>query len=237
MSITTTTPPTSAPRHQGPSTFLGGLAGDQRIVIRGVNADLYNRIDEAIGDGQHVHVAYDGKDLELMTTSDIHEWYNRVFEKLMTALLLAQGIRYVHCGQKTWKTEDADRGLEADLSYYFDPEKIRVATAALARGSRDRKDYPISPDLAVEIDISRAQVDRPAIYRALRAAEVWRFNGQRLLFEQLQPDGTYAPSEESRWQRVRPDEVLAWLKAEDVTDQDAWSLRLFQWALDQRRGA
>jgi Uma2 family endonuclease len=233
MSTQTTTPPKATPAPRG----FAPPPGDQRIVIRGVDPDLYNRIDEAIGEGQHIHLAYDGKDLELMTTSDIHEWYNRLFEKLMTALLMARGIRYVHCGQKTWKTEEADRGLEADLSYYFDPEKIRIATAALARGSKDRKDYPVSPDLAIEIDISPAQVDRPAIYRALRAAEVWRFNGQRQIFEQLQPDGTYAPSEESRWLRIRPDAVMPWLTAEDVTDQDAWSVRLFQWALDQRRGA
>jgi Uma2 family endonuclease len=233
MSTLTTTPPKSAPRPQ----VSAPLPGDQRIVIRGVDADLYNRIDAAIGEGQYIHVAYDGKDLELMTTSDIHEWYKGVFNTLMKALLLAHGIRFVYCGQKTWKTEEADRGLEADLSYYFDPEKIRIATEALARGSRERRDYPASPDLAIEIDISPAQVDRPAIYRALRAAEVWRFNGQRLLFEQLQPDGTYAPSQESRWLRIRPEDVLAWLTAEDVTDQDAWGLRLFQWALDRRRGA
>jgi hypothetical protein len=27
---------------------------------------------------------------------------------------------------------------------------------------------------------------------------------------------------------------MSWLTAEDVTDEDAWSLRLFQWALEQR---
>src|SRR5262249_55048338 len=143
MTVMTTTPPAIAPEPRAPEL----LPGDQRIVIRGVDADLYNRIDEAIGEGQHVHVAYDGKDLELMTTSDLHEWYKCVFERLMTALLIAQGIRYVPCGQKTWKTEEADRGLEADLSFYFDPEKILIAKEALARGSIDRKDYPVSPDL------------------------------------------------------------------------------------------
>ena len=109
----TTTPPAIAPEDRAPEI----LPGDQRIVIRGVDADLYNRIDESIGEGQHVHVAYDGKDLELMTKSDIHEWYKRLFDKLMTALLMAQDIPHICCGEKTWKTEEADRGLEADLSF------------------------------------------------------------------------------------------------------------------------
>ena len=43
--------------------------GDQRIVIRGVGRHVYDVLDEAIGEGQHIRLAYDGKDLELMTTA------------------------------------------------------------------------------------------------------------------------------------------------------------------------
>ena len=113
------------------------------------------------------------------------------------------------CGETTWKTEI--RGLEADLSYYFDPEKIRVAKAALARMSIDPADYP-RPDLAIEIDMSPPQVDRPAIYRDLGVAEVWRLvRGQELIIEQLQADGSYAPVEESRFLHIRPEDILRWL--------------------------
>ena len=34
--------------------------GDQRIVIHGVDPDLYNRLDAVIDEGQHILVAYDG---------------------------------------------------------------------------------------------------------------------------------------------------------------------------------
>jgi Uma2 family endonuclease len=233
MSMLTTTPSTATRGHRGSAT----LPGDQRIVIRGVDPDLYNRLDEAIGEGQHIHLAYDGKDLELMTTGNVHEYFKELFGSILRALFLGYGIPYVTCGQKTWKTEAADRGLEADLSYYLDPEKIRAAREALARGSKDPADYPIGPDLAIEIDVSDPQVDRPTIYQALRVAEVWRFNGKTLVIEQLQPDGTYAPSEESRFLHIRPEEVMAWLNAEDVGEEDVWNLRLFQWALGRRGGA
>jgi Uma2 family endonuclease len=233
MTAMTTTPPAIAPARRASETFLG----DQRIVIRGVDADLYNRLDAAIGEGQHVRLAYDGKDLELMTTGHIHERLKDRIGSIIKAVILAWAIPCMSCGQKTWKTEKADRGLEADLSYYFDPEKIRVAREAEDRGSTDPADYPTGPDLSVEIDISSPQVDRPTIYRALRAVEVWRFNGRALVIEQLQPDGTYAVSEESRFLRIRPDEVMAWLTAEDVGDEEAWTFRLFQWALNRRRQA
>ncbi len=100
-----------------------------------------------------------------------------------------------------------DRGLQADLSYYFEPEKIRMSRKALRRKSMDPADYPSAPDLAIEIDASRPKVDRPSIYAALRAEEVWRFDGAEVTIEQLQPDGTYAPAQSSRFLPVRAEEV------------------------------
>jgi Uma2 family endonuclease len=123
------------------------------------------------------------------------------------------------------------RGLEADLSYYFDPDKIRVAQEALARMSMDPADYPL-PDLAIEIDMSPPQVDRPAIYRDLGVAEVWRLvQGQELIIEQLQADGSYAPVEESRFLHIRAEDVLRWLNEAATERPAAWNRRLNQWAI------
>jgi Uma2 family endonuclease len=98
-------------------------------------------------------------------------------------------VRSARGGDGSWKT--SARGLEADLSYSFDPEQVRVANQALARKSMNPTDYPY-PDLAIEIDLSPPQVDRPSIYRDLGVAEVWWLAGtDKLMFEQLQPDGTY----------------------------------------------
>ena len=84
-------------------------------------------------------------------------------------------------GEATWET--LIRGLEADLSYHFDPEKIRVAREALARRSMEQADYP-DPDLAIEIDMSGPKVDRPAIYADLSVAEVWRLGrGKEFVIE------------------------------------------------------
>ncbi len=101
----------------------------------------------------------------------------------------------------------------------------------LARESKDPADYPW-PDLAVEIDISFPEADRGSIYSALRVAEVWRLvKGRTLVIEQLQEDGSYAPAEASRFLPIRPDEVIGWLYAEDVGEEDAWYRRLNLWAM------
>ena len=63
--------------------------------------------------------------------------------------------------------------------------------ASLERDSDDIAEYP-NPDLAIEVDVSRPQVDRAGISAALRVAEVWRLHGDTLTIERLTPEGTYA---------------------------------------------
>jgi Uma2 family endonuclease len=219
-----------------PAPALPG-GGDQREVFRGVSWDVYLALSDARREGGNIRVAYDGKDLEIMTTGNVHEHLKELLIRIIHAVASWCGIAHVACGQTTWQSEDAGRGLEADLSYYFDPEKIRIAAEALARESKHPADYPW-PDLAVEIDISHPQVDRPSIYAALRVAEVWRLvKGRTLIIEQLQQDGSYAPAEASRFLPIRPDEVIGWLHAEDVGQEDAWYRRLNLWAMGLDRRA
>ncbi len=220
-----------------PPPVYAPIPGDQRIVIRGVDWDLYDRLSEAIGEDQHVRLAYDGKDLEIMTTGYIHENFKMRVGTIIAAVTAGLDIDYASSGQMTLKSADVARGLEADQSYYFDPEKIRIARAAMERESMDLADYP-KPDLAVEIDISAPLVDRPSIYAALKVDEVWRvFREGQVVIEQLQPDGSYAPVESSRFLRIRADEVTAWLTAEDFSREAAWNRRLNQWAMELGRGA
>jgi Uma2 family endonuclease len=204
--------------------------GDQRIVIRRVGRHVYDVLDEAIGDGHPIRLAYDGKDLELMTTSRLHEFYRELLGQIVAMLVEVLNIDRVTCGESTWKTEDMGRGLQADLSYYFDPEKIRRAREALKRKSMEGEDYPSAPDLAIEIDASRPRVDHPSIYAELRAEEVWRFDGAEVRIEQLQPDGTYAGVPTSRFLLVSGEDISRWLLDDDATVESVWKRRLRQWA-------
>ena len=128
-------------------------------------------------------------------------------------------------GETTWKRSEIQRGIEADQSYYFSPEKL---TAARSRGASDVASFP-NPDLAIEVDLSPSLIDRPSIYAALGVAEVWRFDGETLTIERLGPDGRYEEVAASTFLGVRPDEVARWLVAEDTTDEIAWLERLSAW--------
>lgn len=204
--------------------------GERRQIFR-VGWGVYKAMCEGREERSPVRLAYDGRDLEIMTIGYVHEHLRELLSYIIAAVASWSGILHMPCGQTTWQSEEAERGLEADLSYDFDPEKVRVATEARTHESKDPADYPW-PDLAVEIDISHPGADRGSIYSALRIAEVWRLvKGKTLVIEQLQPDGSYAPAEASRFLPIRPDEVIGWLYAEDVGQHDAWYRRLNHWAM------
>ena len=135
-------------------------------------------------------------------------------------------------GQTTWKRSHVERGIDADLCYFFNPRKMALIAASLALKSSNVDDYP-DPDLAIEIDISRAQIDRTGIYAALQVPEVWRFDGETLVIEQLQPDGSYAEAQASRYVPIRPDEIVSWVNAEDAVNRTAWQRRLRAWFRDE----
>src|SRR5262249_42680834 len=160
--------------------------------------DLYDRLSDAIDEHQHVYLAYDGKDLEIMTKGRIHEVYRAFFVRLVNALTFELRSRCSDLGETTWKRPEIVRGLESDLGYYFTPKTLAADAKGRARKSNKVADYP-NPDLAIEIDISPSEVDRPAIYAALKVPEIWRFDGETCVIEHLRKDGTYAPVESSRF--------------------------------------
>ena len=229
MSAITPTQAPTIPARPGSSFPLVPVQGDQRTVFRGVDWHTYHCLSEATGEGQHVRLAYDGKDLEIiMVTSNIHEHLKELINKIVNAVTMALDIDYLSCGETTWQTEV--RGLQADLSYYFDPTKIQVARDALARESMNPADYP-RPDLAIQIDTSSPLIDRPSIYAELGVVEIWRYvKGQKLIIEHLQADGSYVPVDSSRFLRIGAVDILGWLAAEDSGRESAWNRRLNQWA-------
>jgi Uma2 family endonuclease len=207
---------------------VGTTAAEQRIAIRGLSWDLYDRLSDAIGEDQHVRLAFDGKDLEIMVTGFDHEDYKGLVTLFLAAVMTACRIRGRLAGQTTWKRLEVERGLEAGQCVYFDPEKLTAVKRAQAAGAKNA-DYPL-PDLAVEIDISRPVIDRPGIYAKLKVPEVWRFDGDEVVIEQLGPDGQYAAAKRSRWLPVRVEDIRRWLVEEDASDDLEWKLRLAEWA-------
>jgi Uma2 family endonuclease len=198
---------------------------ERRVVYRGVDWSFYEQLVDSIPESSPIRVAYDGKDLEVMGKNRKHGKFLDLMGHIVAVIAEELAIPYSSLADTTWKRRDVLRGIEADKSFYFLPEKIAADAEALERGSDDIADYP-NPDLAIEIDMSPPQVDLAGIYAALRVAEVWRFDGKKLVIERLTPDGTYAAVDVSGFLPIRAEDVRRWLVDEDSQDESAWARRL-----------
>jgi Uma2 family endonuclease len=198
---------------------------DRRVVFRGVDWAFYEELVDSIPEYVHIHVDYDGRDLEILSKGILHEADRILLDRVVTTTAEEFDIPYHGIGQTTWKRRDVLCGLESDESYYFLPEKLAADAAALERDSNDIADYP-NPDLAIEVDHSPPQVDRAGIYAALRVAEVWRFDGDQLIIERLTPQGTYMAVDSSGFLPIRAEEIRRWVVEEDVPDHTTWGRRL-----------
>ncbi len=200
--------------------------GETRILLRGISWDLYQQLSRA-DPRRRVLMAYDRGDLELMSPGPIHEDGKGRLDRLVEILTEELGLPLLGLGSTTWDREEAGRGIESDECYYLTVAKMETARDLMDRKVNDAEDYP-PPDLSIEIDLSPSALDRPSIYAALGVAEVWRYNGKRLVFEGLRGDGRYEVVSESRFLPVRPEDVVPWLEDREI-DDNARARRVRAW--------
>jgi len=198
---------------------------EQRVVFHDKDWAFYEELVGSIPEASNIHVDYDGKDLEIMSTGRRHGKRTKLLGQLVEAIAQVMSVPYSSLADTTWKRPEIARGLQSDQCYYFLPEKLAIDAESLERDSDDIADYP-NPDLAIEVDVSRPQVDRAGTYAALGVAEVWRLHGDSLTIERLTPDGKYADVASSGFLPVRAEEVRRWVIEEDATDESAWARRL-----------
>lgn len=190
-----------------------GTEIDKRIVLYDVDWNAYERMLQIVGDNR-LRLTYDGRNLELMSPSPIHESYKSLFGRLLEALAYDLNIPIRTGGSMTFRRSNVNRGLEPDECYWIQRE-------SLVRGSpKIDLDRDPPPDLFIEIDISRGPLDRMEICARLQVPEVWRFDGEALRIYLLQPDGKYAESPTSNCLPFLPiRELLPFLELDPLVDE------------------
>ncbi len=206
------------------------LTPDIRRVFRDVDWNFYEQLLDAAGICPFTRIAYDGTDLEVMWIGLLHEKRAESAWRLIEVITEELDIPSWRTGIMAWQRQAVARGIEADECYFFHPEKMAVAQKP---GFNGRAGYP---DLAIDINISRPEVDRQGIYAALRVPEVWCFDDETLTIGQLNDQGSFDPVEVSGYLPFRKDEIARWVLFEDTSDVTAWERRLREWVRAEHPG-
>jgi len=217
------TPPTIEPHRP--------LAPGQRLVLEEVDWQAYQQIGEALRDRSNLRLTFDRGTLEIMTTSHEHERLKARIGRFLQVLAEEWDLEIAPGGSMTFQRQDMERGLEPDECFW-------IAHEARMRSRREwdpQLDPP--PDLVLEIEVSRAVVDRLELYAALGVPEVWRVSSSSLQVLRLR-GGAYSPETASPTFPGIPVEEIPRLFLANETEGFLALVRAFRaWVREQRGGS
>lgn len=128
---------------------------EERMLVPNVPWSTYVVLRDSLDiEGSKLRLTYCEGELELMSPSDDHEETKTAIGCLVEAYARAMKLPLWGRGSTTFRKEAARRGLEAD-EWYSVGRKGDV------------------PDLAIEVVVSRAKLDKLEVYRGLGVPEVW----------------------------------------------------------------
>ena len=160
------------------------------IHLSGISWETYETLLEEMSD-RRLRLTYNRGNLEIMAPSTGHERFKKVAGRFVETIAEELQIRIEPLGSTTFKRPQLS-GAEPDECFYID-------NIEAVRGKKrlDFNEDP-APDLVIEIDVTSSSQNRLQVYADLGVAEVWVYNGESLLIQQLQ-NGTYITSPTSQF--------------------------------------
>jgi Uma2 family endonuclease len=196
----------------------------ERVLLRDISWDFYERLLIELGDSPGTRVTYDNGLLQIMVVSAGHDKANRTLATIVEAVAEETGVDACHLGSTTFQRPDLLKGFESDSCFYF-----RNAGAV-----RDKDDIDLTvdppPELVIEVDVTSNSLDRFPIFAAVGVAEVWRYTNGVVLMYELH-EGSYRPIVNSLALPIVTSEVATQFVASyRWTKWPDWIARLRDWA-------
>jgi len=159
-----------------------------------------------------------------------HESYKRWLGRLIEIVTEELDLEIRSLSASTWSRKDLAKGVDADECYYIQNE-------AAIRGKMviDLMVDP-PPDLAIEVDITSLSLPRLPIYRALGVPEIWRFNGERIVFLQWVAGEYQTTDRSAALPGVTVDAVQYLIEQARERGETSWAKTVRQWAREQLIG-
>jgi len=201
--------------------------GEQRIVMGNVSWETYEGLLAALADSSAPRMTYDHGTLEIMSPLRKHERSKEVLARIADSAAEEWGIEFENLGSTTFRRRDREQGLEPDSCFY-------IQNVERIRGEREL-DLSVDPppDLAIEVEITSALVNKLPIYAGLGVPEIWVTDGLDVRILRLAA-GKYRATEQSRVLPRLSASVLSEFLAQSKTMKTlAWRRMVRLWARER----
>jgi Uma2 family endonuclease len=183
---------------------------DEIIRLSGISWKTYETLLEELSD-RRFRLTYNRGNLEIMAPSPEHELNKRVLARLVETIAEELEVKIYPLGSTTFKQPKLS-GAEPDECFY-----IRNIAAVQGKRRLNMEEDP-APDLILEIDITSSSQNRLQVYADLKVAEVWIYNGESLVIQQLQND-SYIPVPTSQFfGDLSIADIASWLQRSTTMD-------------------
>ncbi|MBI3467807.1 MAG: Uma2 family endonuclease [Planctomycetes bacterium] len=202
---------------------------EMRSIVYGVSWQEYEKLLAALPEHSFRH-SYDRGTLEMMTPLKSHDWTKTLLGRMVEMLSLELSVPIQSVGSTTLRGEAAERGLQPDEAYY-------IAHEPEVRGKDEYDpDRDPPPDLVVEVDVTSSCVNRMPIYAALRVPELWRHDGEKVIFYLLDPSGNYVKADRSlAFPMLQPEDINRFLDLRHTMDENSLIRSFVEWIRKQMK--
>jgi Uma2 family endonuclease len=159
------------------------------IVLYDIPWGAYTKMMDALE--KHVSHVYQKGTLEMMSPTEEHERFKIILRQIIETAALEFDVPYLNVGSTTRRHRKLEHGVEPDESYYIGGESVERAMQKSSSAKRT------VPDLAIEVEWSRAVLSKLKSYAVLGVREVWRHHRGKVEFYVLGENGEYTSVERS----------------------------------------
>ncbi len=195
------------------------------VHLSGISWQTYETLLWELRD-RRLRLTYNRGNLEIMVPSPEHELGKEVLGRFVETLAEELQVQIYPLGSTTFKRSELS-GAEPDKCFY-----IRNIDAVRGKRRLDLTTDP-APDLVIEIDITSSSTSRLQVYADLGVAEVWVYNGESLIIQQLQ-NGIYITSQTSLFFPNLPiPNIVSFLQQIETVDYLELVKQFRQWVRSQ----
>jgi Uma2 family endonuclease len=183
---------------------------DEIIRLSGISWKTYETLLEELSD-RRFRLTYNRGNLEIMAPSPEHELNKRVLARFVETIAKELEVSIYPLGSTTFKQPQLS-GAEPDECFY-----IRNIAAVQGKKRLNMEEDP-APDLILEIDITSSSQNRLQVYADLEVAEVWIYNGESLVIQQLQNSSYIAAPTSQFFGDLSIPDINSWLQRSTTMD-------------------
>jgi len=194
-----------------------------QVLLEHISWQTYRSLIKDFEQQPAIRLTYDKGLLEIRMPLDPHETFKKILGRLVEALTEELGIEIRSLGSRTCDREDLARGLEPDQCYYIQNE-----ASVWDKANIDLNQDP-PPDLVIEIDITSSSINRMELYASLGVPELWRYDGARLIFYQLEGQEYVEREVSPHFPFLSPTEIMGFVEMQKDVGETSMIRGFRQW--------